>query len=91
MYHKEKLLSYFKNKTVIQDVLVNWKKYNLTSNICHDFFWSLIITLQGGTVGPYRGHDDCFHKNESITVQHQYKAWYGVPMPPELSHLVKMD
>ena len=91
VYHKEKLLSYFKNKTVIQDVLVNWKKYNLTSNICHDFFWSLIITLQGGTVGPYKGHADCYYKNENIRVQHQYKVWYNVPMPKELAHLVNLN
>ena len=91
VYHKEKLLSYFKNKTVIQDVLVNWKKYNLTCNICHDFFWSLIITLQGGTVGPYKGHADCYYKNENIRVQHQYKVWYNVPMPKELAHLVNLN
>ena len=83
VYHKKSFLKYMRNTPVIHDVLVNWKKYNLTSSIYHDFFWSLI-----GTVGPYQGHEDCFHKNETITVQHQYKVWYGVPMPPELSHLV---
>ena len=89
VYHKKSFLKYVSNKEVIQDVLVNWKKYNLTVDIWHDYFWSLIITLQGGTVGPYKGHADCYDKNVAITVQHQYKAWYGVPMPPELSHLVK--
>ena len=89
VYHKEKLLSYFKNKTVIQDVLVNWKNYKLTSNIAQDYFWSLIITLQGGTVGPYKGHADCYYKNESILVQHQYKVWYNVPMPIELIYMYK--
>jgi hypothetical protein len=33
------------------------------------------------------------HPNESIKydidVQHQYKIWYGVPMPDHLKHLVK--
>lgn len=88
VYHKKSFLKYVSNKEVIQDILVNWKKYNLTVDICHDFFWSLIITLQGGTVGPYKGHADCYEKNDAIKVQHQYKVWYGVPMPPELSHLV---
>jgi len=89
VYHKEKILSYFKNKTLIQDVLVNWKNYQLTSNICQDYFWSLIIILNGGTIGPYHGHSDCRYKNESILVQHQYKVWYNVPMPKELIYMYK--
>jgi hypothetical protein len=89
VYHKKSFLKYMRNTPVIHDVLVNWKKYNLTSSIYHDFFWSLIVTLQGGTVGAYQGHEDCFHKNETITVQHQYKVWYGVPMPKELAHLCR--
>ena len=91
VYHKKSFLKYIKNIPLIHDVLINWKKYNLTIDVCHDFFWSLIVTLQGGTIGPYQGHEDCFHKNEAITVQHQYKVWYDVPMPKELSHLVNLN
>jgi hypothetical protein len=89
VYNKKSFLKYLSNKEVIQDILVNWKNYNLTSTIDQDFFWSLIIILQGGTVGPYKGHDDCRYKNESILVQHQYKVWYGVPMPKELIYMYK--
>jgi hypothetical protein len=87
--HKDNFLKYLKNKVIIQDILANWKNYNLTANLCHDFFWSLIITLNGGTIGPYQGHADCNYKNDSITVQHQYKIWYNVPMPEELKYLCK--
>lgn len=91
VFHKNNFLKYLKNKVLIQDILVNWKTYNLTKNVGQDFFWSLIITLNGGTVGPYQGHEDCFYKNDSVVVQHQYKVWYGVPMPEELSHLVSIN
>jgi len=91
VFHKERLLTYFKNKPIIQDILVNWKTYHLTANVGQDFFWSLIIVLNGGTVGPYEGHADCDYKNESITVQHQYKVWYGVPIPEELNQLVSQE
>jgi hypothetical protein len=87
VYRKEGLLTHFKNKPLIHDILKHWK----TDVIYHDLFWSLIITLNGGTVGPYEGHADCGYKNESITAQHQYKVWYGVPMPKVLSHLVSQE
>lgn len=87
VFHKNNFLTYLKNKEMIRDILVHWKQYNLTSNVGQDFFWSLIITLHGGTIGPYQGHEDCTYKNDSITVQHQYKVWYHVPMPEELSYL----
>jgi hypothetical protein len=56
-----------------------------------DMLFSLIVTLSGGNIGPYNGHYD-YHLgiNPDIDVQHQFKQFYNVPLPYELSHLVKM-
>jgi len=90
VYHKNKLISSMENKTILDDVLVNWVQYKLTADICHDFLLSLLVNLQDGTIGPYEGHTD-EHRglNPSIKVQHQYKAWYNTPLPPELVHLIE--
>jgi hypothetical protein len=87
--NKEKILNCFDNNDIIEDVLINWKKYNLTKDIFHDYFFSLLITLNKGTVGTYIGHADCIgYKNDNIIVQHQYKCWYNHPMPESLKYLV---
>jgi len=91
VFYKEHFLKYVNNRPLVHDILVNWKTYHLPTNVGQDLFWSLIITLHGGTVGPYQGHEDCRYKNNAITVQHQYKAWYNVPLPYELAHFVKMS
>jgi hypothetical protein len=87
VYHKN-FLKYLQNKDIINDLLINWTKYKLSSNICQDELFSLIILLNKGTIGSYDGHYDCSFKNDKIIVQHQYKCWYKYPMPESLKHLV---
>lgn len=90
VFHKANLLTYLGNTSLLDDVLVNWVKYKLCSDICHDFLFSLLVNLQQGTIGPYEGHADGYHGlNPSIKIQHQYKSWYNTPLPAELVHLVE--
>jgi len=89
VFNKSNLLRYFENKEIINDTLINWKKYNLTDDICHDFFISLLVNLNKGTIGIYNGHNDGFNGLDvTIDVQHQYKVWYKVPMSDEVGTLV---
>jgi hypothetical protein len=91
VFHKKTLLKTFENESVTVDILSNWKKYNLHSNICDDYLFSILIILNNGTVGPYNGHCDAYGNviNENIHVQHQYKKWYGMELPEELQTLIK--
>lgn len=90
--NRKTMLDCFKNKNIIDDILINWKKYNLTDDICHDFLFSLIVNLNNGTIGPYNGHYDDYSNeiNTDIVVQHQYKKYYKYEMPNELKNLVKI-
>jgi len=89
VFNKSNLLRYFENKEIINDTLINWKKYNLTDDICHDFFISLLVNLNRGTIGIYNGHNDGYNGLDvTIDVQHQYKVWYKVPMSDEVGTLV---
>jgi hypothetical protein len=91
VFHKDFFISSMNNKIMIQDLLENWVTYGFGTNICQDFLFSLIIILSGGNIGPYNGHYDYLYEiNPKITVQHQCKQFYNVPLPDELSHLVKM-
>ena len=87
VFHKN-FLNYLQNNDIINDVLTNWTKYKLSSNICQDELFSLIIILNKGTIGSYAGHYDCSFKNNNIIIQHQYKVYYKQPMPEKIKHLV---
>jgi hypothetical protein len=52
----------------------------------HPYFASLYYCdLSGGVL------NDEIYKDNNIIVQHQYKYWYGHPMPKDLKYLVKTD
>lgn len=90
IFNKSNILLYFENKTIINDVLMNWKKYNLTEDICHDYFISLLVNLNKGSIGMYDGHNDGFNGIDPfIKVQHQYKDWYNKSLPVELLYLLE--
>jgi hypothetical protein len=91
VFHKDFFISSMNNKIMIQDLLKNWVNYKFPTDIGQDFLFSLIVTLSGGNIGPYNGHYD-YHQdiNPDIDVQHQFKQFYNIPLPDELSHLVKM-
>lgn len=91
VFHKINMLNYFKNVDIINDILINWKKYNFCSNICQDFLFSMIIHFNNGTIGPYIGHADYRYKNDNIVVQHQYKVFYNIEMPEQLQYLYKTN
>lgn len=91
VFHKNNFLTYLENKEIIHDVLMNWKKYKFPSDLGQDYFFSVIIILNKGTIGTYQGHYDfSSYKNDNIIVQHQYKCWYNHPMPESLNHLVNI-
>lgn len=90
VFNKKNFLDYLKNETIIDDILVNWKQYKFPTDLGQDYFFSLIITLNKGTIGEYIGHYDFYNgKNDNIIVQHQYKVWYNIPLPDELIHLCR--
>jgi len=90
VFHKNNFLKYLKNQVVIDDILLYWKQYKFPTDLGQDYFFSAIITLNQGTIGEYEGHYDFFNmKNDNITVQHQYKVWYNIPLPKELEYLIK--
>jgi hypothetical protein len=89
IYKKNNIINYLQNTELKDDLLNNWKEYKF-NECAQDFFISLLIILQGGTIGQYTGHLDGITNiiYPNITVQHQYKRWYGVSMPEEIKHLV---
>jgi hypothetical protein len=90
VFNKSNILKYFENKDIINDVLINWQKYNLTEDICHDYFISLLVNLNNGTIGPYEGHNDGFGGlHPEIKIQHQFKYWYNINLENELEYLIK--
>ena len=90
VYHRTNLMKSFENKEMIVDVLRNWIKYKFGNAIAQDILFSVLITLNNGTIGKYKGHEDCNIYDSNIPVQHQYKIYYKVDMPDNLKHLVKI-
>ncbi len=90
--HKKKILECMNNHPVLDDVLLHWSQYHLSTDICQDYLLSLLVHVNQGTIGPYKGHVDCYRDLDlSNQVHHQYKVWYNVPLPPELDGLVRLD
>ena len=94
IFLKDKILNYLQNTVIINDLVNIWKinKFNDLSfnDFAQDYFISLLIILQNGTIGSYNGHlDDSSNLiNPNIIIQHQYKRWYDVSMPDNLKNLV---
>jgi len=90
VFHKSHIISYLQDKDCINDLVSNWRTYHLTSNIVCDFFLSLLIHCKNGTIGRLMCTCDGPRNTPipSIIFQHQYKRWYGVPLPDDLVHLV---
>jgi len=84
VYNKNSLLKCLENKEIIDDILINWEKYYF-DELCCDLFFSLLLTINGNTIGPYNGHND----SPGAIIQHQFKKYYGKKIPEELEHLVK--
>ena len=90
VFNKNFFIECMKKKELILDIIENWVYYQFPSDIAQDFLFSVIITLYGGSIGPYQGHYDGYNGlNTDITVQHQYKVWYKIPLPDNLKHLIK--
>jgi Zn-finger protein len=89
IFQKKSLLESFGNETVIHDLLQRWLEYGF-DELCQDVFFSLVLILNKKTVGPYVGHGDSCFENTNLIVQHQYKVFYGISMPDQLKHLVKI-
>jgi hypothetical protein len=90
VFNKKFFIECMKNTELIHDIIENWVHYDFPSNIGQDFLFSVVITLSGGSVGPYQGHYDSYNGlNTDIVVQHQYKVWYKIPLPHSLKHLIK--
>jgi hypothetical protein len=89
VYNRKFFIECMKYKQRIHDIIENWVYYDFPTTIPHDFLFSVIITLCDGTIGPYKGHyDGCNGLNPAITVQHQFKQYYNIPLPYELRRFV---
>lgn len=87
VFNKENILKYINNKDILYPLLENYKRYQCPWN--QDFLISLITILNKGTIGPYEGHmDGIYGMDKNITVQHQFKQYYGVDLPENLAHLI---
>lgn len=87
--NREMMLLCLDKKNVANDLVRNWANYKLSSNICLDYFISLLINVCEGTIGAYKGHGDHYQGiNENLSVQHQYKFWYEKQLPNEKKYLV---
>jgi len=92
VFHKKNIMNALIKEEVLTDVVNNWQEYELPTTLCQDYLFSILVILNGGTIGPYKGHNE--HGRHTIEpdidIQHQYKRWYGVPMPDHLKHLVEI-
>ena len=73
------------------DLLENWHKYHLLPDeLPQDYFFSLLMIINKGSVGPYFGHADGVNNqiDKSIYVQHQYKKFYGDLLPDDKRYLI---
>lgn len=91
VYNKQQILEILGNcNTIVDDLICNWNFYKLTINIVSDYFLSLLINISGGSIGPYKGHLDADVDTPSIIIQHQYKKYYNIPLPDNLTYLIKL-
>jgi hypothetical protein len=91
VFNKNNFINYLNNKDIINNILTNWKKYDFPTTLGQDFLFSMIIILNKGSIGTYIGHYDFPHYLHSqIIVQHQFKQYYGIEIPEEIKHLVKI-
>lgn len=87
VFHVSNMLKYLENTEMVEDSMNYWKIYRCPTNVGQDLFFSILIHLNQGLIGYYDGHNDCYKYNPNIKVQHQYKVFYGIPLPEELQHL----
>lgn len=88
VFHKENILKYLNNKEVLYPLLENYNHYQCPWN--QDFLISVLTILNHGTIGAYNGHMDGLDGiDRNISVQHQFKQYYGVELPEDLAHLIK--
>ena len=91
--NKKTFLAAVNNNDNVRDVLYNWHNYHLLEDqIVQDYFFSLLVHLNHGKVGPLKGHADgpLDRCDNSIVIQHKYKAKYGKKLPDELAYLVSL-
>ena len=90
VFKKNKLIECFNNNSVTDILFDNWKNYGI-HEFAHDFVLSLLIHINKGTVGSYEGHYDSTQEIvnvDHLRIQHQFKRYYGVPLPTDKLHLV---
>jgi hypothetical protein len=90
---KSSILRCFYNTITARALLENWHQYKLLEDeMPQDYLFSLLMWLNKFTIGPYSGHADGINNelDENIHVQHQYKCYYGMQLPREYAHLVKL-
>lgn len=74
----------------INTLLNNWSAYfGQQANLCHDLFISILLYINGYTIGPLEGHDDSSEFNSNLSIQHQYKKYYN-QIDESISGLVEM-
>jgi len=92
IFNKKNIMKYIENKSIINDIVINWEMYNLPCNIVCDFLLSIITHLNDGTIGPCNEIADGNSRTEislHLAIQHQYKRYYNLELPEELKYLIK--
>lgn len=90
IYHRLHTIHALNNEVAVNDILVNWEKYELPTTVCIDFLFSILLTVSGYTIGSYKGHGDCNgFIHPELTVQHGFKTYYNQPLPQHLEHLIE--
>jgi hypothetical protein len=88
VYNRRAFLHAMEQTDIVQHILTKWDTLHLSSNICQDMLFSLILLCNRGTTGPYEGHIDSEQLDTYCVVQHQYKAFYNVPLPSDVATLI---
>ena len=92
IFNKQAFIAMACSEDKAKDLLENWHNYHLLPDeLPQDYFFSLLMIINKGSVGPYFGHADGINNeiDKSICVQHQYKRFYGDLLPGEQQYLIK--
>ena len=91
IFNKQSFIGMAQCEDNAMDLLENWHKYHLLPDeLPQDYFFSLLMIINKGSVGPYFGHADGVNNqiDKSIYVQHQYKKFYGDLLPDDKRYLI---
>jgi hypothetical protein len=92
VYKTETMLGVLNNDDQIKWLIANWESVGLGPMVDVDIFLSLLVLINGGTIHHLTQHKDLITNGitdcSSVSVLHQVKKSYGVPLPENLYYLL---